>query len=105
MEFEHKKCSHPFACLCLNMTSYATARFPEATRILKKFNAQCSETSDTLGPISAVEMTVRTQYNLGDAELLSGIIYAIVVSAENRAGVGPASNVNLLRKQDGSKLR
>ena len=67
------------------------------------FNAQCSETSDTLSPISVVEMTVRTQYNLGDAELLSGIIYAIVVSAENRAGVGPASNVNLLRKQDGSK--
>ena len=52
-----------------------------------------------------VEMTERTQYNLSDTELLSGIIYSIVVSAENSAGMGPASNVILFRKQDGSKSR
>ena len=50
-----------------------------------------------------VEMTERTQYNLSDTELVSGIIYAIVVSAENSAGVGPASNIILFRSEDGSK--
>ena len=50
-------------------------------------------------------MTERTQYNLSDTELLSGIIYAIVVSAENSAGVGPGSNGILFRREDGSKSR